>query len=67
VYEALSYADSKAPADTAKDTAAATTGDGKGSAAAPNAEDKQQPGTPKAGVEKTAVEKGAAATKLAAE
>ena len=67
MYEALSYADAKARADKAKDTAAAQTGDGKGAAAGPDADGKPQPETPKADVDKTAGEKGAAATKLAAE
>ena len=67
VYDALSYADAKAAADKAKDTAAAQTGDGKGAVGAADADGKLQPETPKADVEKTAGEKGAAATKLASE
>jgi len=63
VYEALRYADAKAAADKAKDTAAAQTGDGKGAVSAADADGK----TPKADFEKTAGEKGAAATKLASE
>ena len=65
--EVLSYADDKAAVDKAKDTAAAQTGDGKGAAAAADADGKLQPETPKKDVETTAGEKGAAATTLASE
>ncbi len=62
--EALSYADAKAAADKAKDAVVAQIGDGKAAAAAVTVVDgKPQPETPKAVVEKTPGEKGAAATK----
>ena len=67
--EAFSFADAKEVADKAKDAVAAQTGDGKAAAAvaATAVDGKPQPETPKADVEKTPDEKGAAATKIASE